>query len=251
MAIAQKAPAFSAASRPASPRGQRGVVLIIALVMMITITFAGLALFRQVGLGAVIIGNLAFKQGATSAADRGVEQARAWLINPNLASIAVLQGDTVSGIKGYYAASCYTASDPWGTGVPTSTDLNSSCRLRVIGGTMQAFDPLAYTWNDNTSTIALGPDTDANGLDSAGNTVRYVIHRLCNMDGSIYDTHVFSSGDQDTQACVLATGGRLCLDPGLAYAKECIGQSVQPYYRVTVRVQGLRNTLSFVEVVVF
>jgi type IV pilus assembly protein PilX len=78
-------------------RGQRGVVLIIALVMMITITFAGLALFRQVGLGAVIVGNLAFKQGATSAADRGVEAARNWLTSPTLASIARLQGQAPPG----------------------------------------------------------------------------------------------------------------------------------------------------------
>ena len=66
-------------------RGQRGVVLIIALVMLITITFAGIALFRQVGLGAVIVGNLAFKQGATAAADRGIESARTWLTTPSLA----------------------------------------------------------------------------------------------------------------------------------------------------------------------
>ena len=53
------------ASFHATPHRERGVVLIIALVMLITITFAGLALFRQIGLGAVIVGNLAFKQGAT------------------------------------------------------------------------------------------------------------------------------------------------------------------------------------------
>jgi hypothetical protein len=56
---------------------------------------------------------------------------------------------------------------------------------------------------------------------------------------------------QAIQACVLASGGRQCLDQGLQFAANCFAQSVQPYYRVTTRVQGPRNTLSYVEVVVF
>ena len=229
----------------AAPHRQRGVILIIALVMLITITFAGLALFRQIGLGAVIVGNLAFKQGATSAADRGIEAARAWLTSPTLASIPRLQGSTAAGINGYFPASCYTATGDWGV---SGTD--SSCPNRDQAAT-PAFNPLTYTWSDATSTVAAGPDTDANGLDSAGNTVRYVIHRLCSMDGTINEVREFSSGVQAIQSCVLASGGRQCLDQGLQFAANCFGQSVQPYYRVTTKVQGPRNTLSYVEVVLF
>lgn len=244
MAI-KRTPACPAAPRAPSLHGQRGVVLIIALVMLITITFAGLALFRQIGLGAVIVGNLAFKQGATSAADRGVEAARAWLTTPTLASIQRLQGAAAAGINGYFPASCYTSTADWGD---PGTD--SSCPNRVEG-TTPSFDPLTYTWTDATSTIAAGPDTDGSGVDSAGNTVRYVIHRLCSMDGSINEVREFTSGVQAIQSCVLASGGRQCLDQGLQFAANCFGQSVQPYYRITNRVQGPRNTLSYVEVVIF
>ena len=237
----KQTPAFHAA-----PRRQRGVVLIIALVMLITITFAGLALFRQIGLGAVIVGNLAFKQGATSAADRGVEAARAWLMTPTLATIQRLQGEVAAGFNGYFPASCYTLATDWAN----STTTDTSCPHRVES-TNPSFDPLTYTWSDATSTVAAGPDTDANGVDSAGNTVRYVIHRLCNMDGSINEVREFASGVQAVQSCVLASGGRQCLDQGLQFAANCFGQSVQPYYRVTTRVQGPRNTLSYVEVVLF
>lgn len=224
------------------PRAQRGVILIIALVMLITITFAGLALFRQIGLGSVIIGNLAFKQSATSAADRGVEVARAWLTSPTLASIPRLQGDAASGINGYFPASCYTSTSDWG-----DHSVDSSC---TRAGAPE-FNPLTYTWDDTTSTLAAGPDTDANGMDTAGNTVRYVIHRLCNMDGSINEVREFATGVQAIQSCALASGGRQCLDQGLQFAANCFAQSVQPYYRVTTRVQGPRNTRSYTEVLLF
>jgi Tfp pilus assembly protein PilX len=242
----------------AAPGRQRGVVLIIALVMLITITFAGLALFRQVGLGAVIVGNLAFKQGATSAADRGVEQARAWLTTPLSASITRLQGSTTDTDVVYFPAYCYTGvgNADW----VNSTSTDTSCTRTT--GSPPTFDPLTYDWSN--STVARGPDTQNNALlpnfgqDSAGNTVNYVIHRLCNMDGTINEHREFPpippatvSPAPATQSCVLASGGRQCLDQGLQFAANCFSQSVQPYYRVTARVQGPRNTLSYVEVVLF
>lgn len=223
------------------PRGQRGVVLIIALVMMITITLAGLALFRQVGLGGLIIGNLAFKKGATSAADRGIESARAWLTTPNLASIPVLQGDA-AGATGYFPASCYTQASDWGSsGTPSNCDRAGA----------PTFNPFTYTWTNANSVLAAGPDTDANGVDPAGNTVRFVVHRLCNMDGSLNEVREYPGNVQAVQSCSLATTGRECLNNDLYNAANCITQAIQPYYRVTARVQGARNTQSLVEVILF
>ena len=60
-------------------RLQRGVVLFVALIVLIIMTLAGLALLRQMGVGTSIAGNVAFKENATSVADRGTEVARAWL----------------------------------------------------------------------------------------------------------------------------------------------------------------------------
>ena len=47
-------------------RGQRGVVLFVALIVLIVMTLAGLALLRQMGAGTSIAGNLAFKENASS-----------------------------------------------------------------------------------------------------------------------------------------------------------------------------------------
>lgn len=219
-----------------SKDAQRGVVLIIALVMMVAITLAGLALFRQVGLGALIVGNLAFKQGATSAADRGIELARAWLMTPNIASIPVLQGSAAT-VNGYFPASCYTPDHDWGTGIQSNCDQTTP--------PAPAFDPFSYDWE------AAGSTFPAEGPDAAGNTVRYVVHRLCNMDGALTEVREFAGGIQAVQSCSLATTGRECLDNNLYNAANCITQAVQPYYRVTARVDGPRNARSFVEVILF
>lgn len=55
--------------------GQRGVVLVVALVVLVAITVAGLSMIRSVDTATLVAGNLAFQQAATHAADKGVERA--------------------------------------------------------------------------------------------------------------------------------------------------------------------------------
>ena len=65
-----------------SARGQRGVVLWVALGVLIIMSLAGLAMLRQIGGGLSVAGNIAFKQSATAVADLGTERAIAWLRVP-------------------------------------------------------------------------------------------------------------------------------------------------------------------------
>ena len=62
------------ASRPRRA-GQRGLVLVVALVVLVAITVAGISMIRSVDTASLVAGNLAFRQAATHAADKGVEQA--------------------------------------------------------------------------------------------------------------------------------------------------------------------------------
>ena len=57
----------------ASRRAQRGVILFIALIVLVAMSLAGIALMRSVDTNVMIAGNLAFRQGATLAADRAFE----------------------------------------------------------------------------------------------------------------------------------------------------------------------------------
>jgi len=58
---------------------QRGIVLIVALVVLVALTIAGIAMVRSVDTATLVSGNLAFQQAATHSADIGVEEALAML----------------------------------------------------------------------------------------------------------------------------------------------------------------------------
>ncbi len=56
-------------------RSQRGVILIITLIVLVAMTLASIAMVRSVDTSTVIAGNLAFKQSATASGDAGLEAA--------------------------------------------------------------------------------------------------------------------------------------------------------------------------------
>ena len=95
-----------------------GVVLFVALIVLIIMTLAGLALLRQMGAGTSIAGNIAFKENATSVADRGTEFANAWLTHPDAAITAT---DSVA--NGYLSS--------WGNGVDPTTSLGRARSKRL------------------------------------------------------------------------------------------------------------------------
>ena len=131
-----------------APRNsQRGVILFVALIVLVAMSLAGVALMRSVDTNVMIAGNLAFRQGATLAGDRALEDplngARAWLLLP--ANKPLLDVD--QSVPYYWAN--------WQSAVNMLTDFN---------------------WADPTITNVL-PD------DGSGNEVRYVIHRMCQFAG--------------------------------------------------------------------
>ena len=111
MSPAIRLPRYSAPART-----QSGVVLMIALIVLVAMTMAAIALFRQASAGILIAGNLAFKQSSTYGTDRGVEEGRAWLL---LQSADFLSNDAAT--QGYYSS--------WSSG----------------------FDPTNYGWTDANS----------------------------------------------------------------------------------------------------
>ena len=184
----------------APPRRQRGVVLVMALNVLVARTLAGIAMFRQIGSGVIIAGNLAFKENATSVADLGIESARNYLVG---SGSATLQTDQAPG---------YVAS--WAL----------------------TFDPTSYSTWDTASTLVTSDD-------GTGNEIRYLIHRLCRNAGTVNDP---------TQTCVTvgsaATGGS---KGGGSYGVLPLSNTTAPYYRVTVRAKGPRNTVSYIQSIMY
>jgi Tfp pilus assembly protein PilX len=185
---------------PLRPRraAQSGVVLIVALIVLIVMTLAGLALLRQMGVGTSIAGNVAFKENATSVADRGTEFARAWIrINS-----ALTASDSIP--DGYLSS--------WAGGV----------------------DPTAFNWDTQSRTLT---DDQA----QTGNTARIIIQRLCATPNM--------SAIDPAQRCSdspVVNGGQS--HGGGGYPSVLPGASPSPFFRITTRVDGPRNTVSYTQV---
>ncbi len=191
---------FPLHTRP--PRKERGLVLIVSLIILVALTLAGISLIRAVDTANMIAGNLAFQQSATHSADAGFEAAVSWIQGSNTTTLSA-----DSPTNGYFATSVNASPTP-----PNTWD-------RYWASTLSA----------NARTLP---------TDSAGNTVSYVIHRQC-------------------MVALPPTGGGRCASSAQAgaaaggQAEEAGEVQLNPataiYYRITVRVAGPRNTVSYVQ----
>lgn len=199
-----------------SRRVQRGVSLIISLIMLVAMMMAGIAMFRKLGSASILAGNLTFTSAAINSAEQGSESARAWLIGQNSATLAGVQ-------TGYFPASCYTsAADAVGP---------IDC---TAAGAPLPFTPTGFSWADGSRLVTAD--------DGAGNEVRYVIHRMCSMAGSLSAT----SGTA-AQQCVYSTTTTVVDHSGTPE----ITTSISPVFRITTRVSGPRSTMVYTQITMF
>lgn len=70
---------YSLNAAPLRMRAQRGVVLIVALVVLVAMSLGGVAIMRSVDTATLIAGNIAFKQRSLQGADIGLETAIKWI----------------------------------------------------------------------------------------------------------------------------------------------------------------------------
>ncbi len=190
---------------------QQGVVLFFALIALVVMMLAAVALIRSVDTDTSVAGNLAFKQAATISADAGIETAFKIL---KTGGIDKEVNSTANAALGYYA---------------TSEERNLTGKLA---------QPDAFSWDNSNSALAEGTDME-NGKDSSGNTVRFVVERMCHRAGSTSPADCLSGQSEGTGA----------KDPN----KPCYGKCLKPQpvfspiYRITARVQGPKNTISYVQ----
>lgn len=179
---------------------QKGIVLFISLIVLVAMTLAGIAVTRSVDTGNVISGNVAFKQATLASADRGIQAAIAFLLAGNNS------GNLISDIpvSGYFSAN--------------ATHSNWS-------------DPTI--WEEAIEV----PDASGDSPDAGGNTVSYIIHRLCQDPGTAPNEYCAQASQNSSSA----QGG----DMGVGSQPMTPPPAI--YYRVSVRVQGPRETLSIVQ----
>lgn len=199
---------------------QHGLVLLLALIALVIMTLAAIAMVRSVSSSNIIAGNLAFQQAATASADQGVETAVVWLENNNS------QTSTATG------AACTAGTGNWVL----------SCNQAARGYFAARTDPSAsQSWQDFWTALVNGGGTPVTlPADTAGNTVSYFIQRMCSSVGD------YNSG---SNSCSISPAA---VDCGTSH--KAGGQNLncptQIYYRITVRVDGPRNTSSYTQAMV-
>lgn len=190
---------------------QRGVVLFIALIALLVMSLAAVALIRSVDTNTIIAGNLALKQSALIASDRGSERALNWIADMMNADDQSLNVNRAA--EGYFAT-----FDVNGDGI--INDLDDAKTLVDNNGIVETMN------------------------DGQGNAVSYVVQRMCMLAAPADDTNVCMYGD-----AVIGTGSKGVKDATEAGARIDARQS--PMYRITVRVNGPKNTVSYTQTFVY
>lgn len=193
---------------------EEGLVLVIALIVLVAMTLAAIGMVRSLDTGTLVAGNIGFRQSAVATADSGVEAARAWL----LANRNVLDNDNPG--AGYYS----TRQD--------NLDLTGNV---TAGGS----DGVNWCGSDPSQPVTA---FCAGALDATGAPVDYVINRLCSIPGSI---------NAPGQSCMYSqTSGLGSTQQAADYSSYGLAVKNLVYYRITARVNGPKNTVSYVQAVV-
>lgn len=201
------------------PYTQRGVVLFFTLLALVVMSLAAVALIRSVDTSGMIAGNMAFKQSTISSADSGTESAINWL-NITKVNNAALNWvndpahpfNITNAAQGYYS--------------------NADPNLNLTDGT-------GIRW-DNTDSMLVG-------TDGAGNTLRYVIQRMCRDANTVpQSTYCMYSDPSDPgQPKNVPLPQEVCFGPG------CPTPGTTPIIRITVRSDGPKNAVSYIQAFIY
>jgi type IV pilus assembly protein PilX len=191
------------------PGAERGIVVLIALIVMVALSLAAVGLMRSVDTTSMIAGNIAFRQSAQSISSSAVERALYDMIQPS-GTIDVTTSDST---KNYYAV-WQNSDDPFG-----------------VPAVLRGNPPDAY------------PASFQKLNDQVGNTAYYVIERMC-LPPALSPPGIDMNGQKpDPRYCEMLPPKQ---SSGTT-ANKPIGIRLPaiPYYRVTFRVDGPNNAVSF------
>lgn len=218
------------------PAHQRGATLLFTLLALVALVLSSLALVRSVDIGSLLMGNLGFKQDATASSDQATRAAVDWLTT----NLATLNSDIAD--SGYYASTREGTApvDVTGTHYANAASATRNARQLIDWDD----DECDYAESGSYAGCTIKP-VQVSG-DINGNTASYVIFRMCDKTGD--------PGTDSTISCIKppgSAGSSAAIKGDLSYAEPTRFKfGAGPYYRIVVRVQGARNTVSYTETVV-
>lgn len=213
---------------------QRGLALPLSLLMLVILLISAAALVRTVDTAVLVSGNLAFKQGATLATERGMRAAAAWL---NTRTPVQRQSDVAD--QGYCSRmhildvnrETNFDADGWDPTLPTNATTQNGWHT-------------GCTTPNNVQPVQLA-------ADAAGNTVEYMIHRLCLWgNGVSSEAGPVPGVPGATQACATSVGRSQGSQEtsSMQSGSTTLGTAVRTVgYRITVRAIGPRGAQSLTQ----
>ncbi|WP_229008144.1 pilus assembly PilX N-terminal domain-containing protein [Methylophilus sp. Leaf408] len=207
---------------------QAGIVLFFALLALAVMSIAAVALIRSVDTNALLSGNMVFRQSASAASNVALEG-----VAENIAkNISLANSVRHIPAQGYYANCSMFDMQP-------NASVCDGSRLTTMA------------WDDANSRLV--PDqTDGNaeirnGVDRQGNQIRYVIERMCNFNQAEINA---GNAAMDAARCLMASA-TACEPPGNGGTagddRPCPNQATSPIYRLTLRISGPKNTLTYMQ----
>jgi type IV pilus assembly protein PilX len=191
-------------------RRQRGIVLFIALIVMVAMTLAAIALIRSVDTTNTAVGNLAFRQSSILPANYAVEMAAASLFTSEYVGGAKVADPTKDDPNlNYYATFKRTDNK---IGVPVDLQTYKAARLLKV-----------------------------QLKDDADNLITYVIERMCDDKSAVKPVDGVAALTWCDMMTPKLSPGTTVNDPDIFKIPPL------PFYRVTVRVDGPKNTASFLQ----
>jgi Tfp pilus assembly protein PilX len=186
---------------------QRGVVLLYALIALVLLMISGLALVRGMRTSLLIGGDFALRRDLINQGEFGVASAEAMFESGGALGTSTARTASVSAAN--YSATILP-TEPSGIPIALLSD--------------SAFGSVGVATNDISGTLGI--------------SIRYVIDRQC-----------ASAGDPSTSNCMSFQ------TPCKAGAVGCgghqqgggAGRPLQAVYRITVRVTGPQNTMTFLQ----
>ncbi len=204
---------FSRATRSLPLNGQRGFVLVIALIVLAAMTLAAAAMVRTIDTSTMLARNISFKRDALNRGDVALEAAiNEFRVGRNFAGGTGTTQDNAA--ENFSAVMLATDTD----GVP----------LVLKGNTDITFGS-SPRWIKGVVDVAAIPNTYDLGMHEV-----YLIERMCT-----------TAGPALAETCIV--NGRA--QAGGTQPNDKPGQLFPPMFRITARVTGPRNTVSYVQAI--
>jgi type IV pilus assembly protein PilX len=205
--------------RYSSPVRQRGVVMIVALVVLIALTIASVGLLRSVDSASTITGNLGLKKDLYRVSNLGLRRAL-FVLSGARAANGELQG-TDDTTRSYYATASSLPVDA--RGIP----------LVLVNLTPPSQPGSSTNWPGELA-VGVATDTGTGVTTSGGYLFRYVAERLCPSTGV---------ADDALNPCRKAAGAGAASGSG-SFQPNIAGRG-SVYIRLTLRVDGPKNSTSY------